>query len=410
MRRSRARRLDASAHAASGGNARPTLLPGSPPAGVDSTDPPPRDLPSHDPGPHRFGRHAHARGRASGRGSDLRPAARAARPEARDGGEPDARSRSFSRKEKNLGALNERLLKDKNLTARYLARLGEQERALLEDLTTGQTHLDRRSTEHDRTAAALRRRLRAYQRARHPQTAELLLSSKNFTDLFARAALLGRAIQRDRTDVIWLRQQRDELAVADVRARVAPSRDSDPARGEDPREGEDRAEVGAGRATDRPDPRRAHGLREAAEGARARRGADPRPSRTPRGGASQGAEGWQGARAFRSRDRRPPGRPAVAHGREGDRAVRGGAPSALRNEGAEQRHRYRGPGGDGGQVDRPGRGRVRGLAIGLRPVCDREPRRWILYALCALLARPRRHRREDLQKARRSPRSAIPIR
>ncbi len=117
------------------------------------------------------------------------------------------------RKEKNLGTLNQRLQKDKDLTARYLARLGEQERALLADLTAGQTELDRRSVEHDRMADALRRRLRAYQRARDPQTAELLLSSKSFSDLFARGALLARAIQRDRTDLIWLRQQRDDLAM-----------------------------------------------------------------------------------------------------------------------------------------------------------------------------------------------------
>ncbi len=118
------------------------------------------------------------------------------------------------RKEKNLGALNERLQRDKDLTARYLARLGEQERALLDDLSTGQTELDQRSGEHDNLADALRRRLRAYQRARHPQTAELLLSSKNFSDLFARGTLLSRAIRRDRTDLIWLRQQRDDVALA----------------------------------------------------------------------------------------------------------------------------------------------------------------------------------------------------
>lgn len=118
------------------------------------------------------------------------------------------------RKEKNLGVLNQRIQKDKDLTARYLARLGEQEHALLDDLTAGQTELERRSSEHDRAADALRRRLRAYQRARNPDTAELLLSSKNFSEIFARGALLARAIQRDRTDLIWMRQQRDDLAMA----------------------------------------------------------------------------------------------------------------------------------------------------------------------------------------------------
>jgi murein hydrolase activator len=118
------------------------------------------------------------------------------------------------KKEKNLGALNERLQRDKDLTARYLSRLGEQERALLSDLSSGQEELDRRSAEHDRMAETLRRRLRAYQRARHPQTAELLLSSRSFADLFARGAVLARAIQRDRTDLIWMRQQRDDLALA----------------------------------------------------------------------------------------------------------------------------------------------------------------------------------------------------
>ncbi len=124
-----------------------------------------------------------------------------------------AKIEELRRKEKNIGALNGRLKKDKELTARYIASLADQERDLSDKYSAGQSELDLRSAEHDRVADALRQRLRAYQRARHLQTAELLLSGKSFSDLFARGAWLARAIQRNRNDVLWLRQQRDELAL-----------------------------------------------------------------------------------------------------------------------------------------------------------------------------------------------------
>ncbi len=120
----------------------------------------------------------------------------------------------LSRKEKKLGDLDGRLKRDRELTERYLARLEDQEQALLGDLGERQTELDHRAAEHDAMARRLTQRLRAYQRNRRPHTAELLLSSKSFAELFARGAILARAIQRDRTDLIWLRGQRDELSLA----------------------------------------------------------------------------------------------------------------------------------------------------------------------------------------------------
>lgn len=120
----------------------------------------------------------------------------------------------LQRKEKKLGALDQRLQRDKQLTERYLVRLEEQERALLTDLTGRQSELGRMTGEHEKMSALLRRRLRNYQRSRSPQTAELLVSSRSFAQLLARGALLARAIQRDRGDLLWLRQQRDDLAVA----------------------------------------------------------------------------------------------------------------------------------------------------------------------------------------------------
>lgn len=120
----------------------------------------------------------------------------------------------LKRKEKKLGDLDGRLKRDRELTERYLARLEDQELALLADLTDRQGELDVRTGEHDRLAASLCRRLRGYQRRRRPHAAELLLSSKSFSELFARGALVARTIQRDRVDLLWLRDQRDQLSLA----------------------------------------------------------------------------------------------------------------------------------------------------------------------------------------------------
>lgn len=117
-------------------------------------------------------------------------------------------------KERKLGDLDARLRRDREMTTRYISELEQQERAIIRDLTDRQAQLDVRTAEHEEVASSLRKRLRAYQRARRPHTAELLLSSRNFGELFARGALLARAIQRDRTDLIWLRDLRQELALA----------------------------------------------------------------------------------------------------------------------------------------------------------------------------------------------------
>jgi len=117
-------------------------------------------------------------------------------------------------KERKLGDLDARLRRDREMTTRYISELEHQERAIIRDLTDRQVQLDDRTVEHEKIAGSLRQRLRAYQRARRPHTAELLLSSRNFGELFARGALLARAIQRDRTDLIWLHDLRQELALA----------------------------------------------------------------------------------------------------------------------------------------------------------------------------------------------------
>jgi septal ring factor EnvC (AmiA/AmiB activator) len=120
----------------------------------------------------------------------------------------------IKKKEKDLGKVDERLRRDRDLTARYLASLEEQERALLGDLTERQTQLDERTAQQDHGAELLRQRLRLYQRARRPHAAELIFSSRSFAELFARGTFLSRAIQKDRSDLIWLRQRREEVAIA----------------------------------------------------------------------------------------------------------------------------------------------------------------------------------------------------
>jgi septal ring factor EnvC (AmiA/AmiB activator) len=121
---------------------------------------------------------------------------------------------SLKKKEKDLGKVDQRLRRDRELTARYLASLEEQERALLGDLTVRQLQLDERTAQQDHGAELLRERLRLYQRTRRPHAAELIFSSRNFAELFARGTYLARAIQKDRSDLLWLRQQRLEVAIA----------------------------------------------------------------------------------------------------------------------------------------------------------------------------------------------------
>jgi septal ring factor EnvC (AmiA/AmiB activator) len=123
-----------------------------------------------------------------------------------------AKISELQRKERNLGDLEGRLRRDRNMTTRYISELERQERDLLRDLEERQDQLDRRTTEHKKVADLLRQRLRLYRRNRRPQTAELLLSSQSFPDLFRRGTLLARAIQRDRSDLLWLQELREELA------------------------------------------------------------------------------------------------------------------------------------------------------------------------------------------------------
>jgi septal ring factor EnvC (AmiA/AmiB activator) len=120
----------------------------------------------------------------------------------------------LERKEKKLGDLNGRLRRDRDLTSRYLAELEQQEQAVALDIAERQQELGAKTDEQEKAKARLRMRLRLYQRSRRPHTAELLLSSKSFPELFARGTILARAIQRDRTDLLWLSQQREELSLA----------------------------------------------------------------------------------------------------------------------------------------------------------------------------------------------------
>jgi len=121
---------------------------------------------------------------------------------------------SLRSKEKEVGALTGRLAHDRDLTVRYLAQLEEQERAILADLSDRQTQLDERTADERRAATLLRSRLRLYQRSRRLESAELLLSSRSFAELFARGAILSREIQRDRTDLLRLEQERDVISMA----------------------------------------------------------------------------------------------------------------------------------------------------------------------------------------------------
>jgi septal ring factor EnvC (AmiA/AmiB activator) len=118
------------------------------------------------------------------------------------------------KKEKEMGALSAGLARDRDLTTRYLSQLEEQEHALLGDLSDRQTELDQRTEDESRATLLLRQRLRLYQRSRRLNTAEILLSSRNFAELFARGAILSREIQRDRADLIRLQQVRQDVALA----------------------------------------------------------------------------------------------------------------------------------------------------------------------------------------------------
>ena len=114
--------------------------------------------------------------------------------------------------ERSLGDLEERIRRDKRMTARYAAELESQEGALLDDLRARTEQLDARGAEHDQMREKLVRRMRLYQRRGSPTTAEILLSSADFSELFSRGALLARAIRRDRADLLWLKESREELA------------------------------------------------------------------------------------------------------------------------------------------------------------------------------------------------------
>jgi septal ring factor EnvC (AmiA/AmiB activator)/cell division protein FtsX len=114
----------------------------------------------------------------------------------------------------NLQEMLQRLRRDLELSREYVTKLEAQEKRLLADL-------ERRREElggiRDRVASlreAIRRRLRNYYMKHRLDVAELLLSSKSFPQLFARAHYVGWLLERDREDLARLRAQEDSLEEA----------------------------------------------------------------------------------------------------------------------------------------------------------------------------------------------------
>ncbi|MCC7144193.1 MAG: peptidoglycan DD-metalloendopeptidase family protein [Candidatus Eisenbacteria bacterium] len=129
-------------------------------------------------------------------------------------GEIDANRKQIAAlksKERDLSKHSERLRRDEDLTRKYLAELSAQDNALRADLASRQADYLDMHLQTEGAADRLRERLRRYHRARHVYTPELLFSSRSFNELFARAAHLGRMIQKDRLDLLALGQAREKI-------------------------------------------------------------------------------------------------------------------------------------------------------------------------------------------------------
>jgi murein DD-endopeptidase MepM/ murein hydrolase activator NlpD len=117
-------------------------------------------------------------------------------------------------KERDLTRLQERMRQDADLTRRYLASLAEQNEALRSDLADRQVDLLDKETAASEAAAQLKRGVIGYYKLRHVAGPELLFSSRSFGELFARAQLLARMVQRERVELAALADERQVIAAA----------------------------------------------------------------------------------------------------------------------------------------------------------------------------------------------------
>lgn len=118
----------------------------------------------------------------------------------------------LSSKEKDLAERRERLKRDQALTRRYVNELEAEDQVLRGDLADRQTSFLDKSLETEAAADRLKGRLRRFSKLRRVHAAELLLSSRSFNELFARAQFVARWVERDRLDLLALGQERDRIS------------------------------------------------------------------------------------------------------------------------------------------------------------------------------------------------------
>ncbi len=130
-------------------------------------------------------------------------------------GEIEANRREIDRlksREKNVARLEERIRRDRDLTQTYLRQLREQDEAIRSDLAGRQADLLDKELELSHSAARLRRGLVRYYKIRRVAGPELLFSSQNFGELFARSQFLARLIYRGRLDLEAVALERMQVA------------------------------------------------------------------------------------------------------------------------------------------------------------------------------------------------------
>lgn len=117
-------------------------------------------------------------------------------------------------KEKNLSKVQERLRRDRELTARYLRELQFQDEDLRSDLAERQVDLLDKELAASEAADRLKKGIYFYYRMRHVAGPELLFSSRSFSELFARAQFLARLVYRERVELAALADERQRIAEA----------------------------------------------------------------------------------------------------------------------------------------------------------------------------------------------------
>jgi len=104
-------------------------------------------------------------------------------------------------REKNLSKLQQRLARDRDLTRTYLEQLERQDTAIRSDLAGRQADLFVKEAALSETTDRLKRGLVRYYKMRQVAGPELIFSSRNFGELFARSQRLARVIYRERLEL-----------------------------------------------------------------------------------------------------------------------------------------------------------------------------------------------------------------